>query len=172
MFDDRIPDDLRLETEKVAPDWLRINVTSPALAPGTMQEAELAMIGEQQRRGPGGRLDDDALEGLASNGWLRQDTQARGAFMSTNGLRHRLEHPELVMLNVPSSAIGWAAQVFGGMAFYLDREKASFAPGEFFVELTPSGPGAFTFSALGDEAARSVGFEPVKDEVLLVLPLP
>ena len=171
MFDDR-DDQLQRELEQIAPDWLRINVTSPALAPGTMQEAELKMIGEQQSRGPSGILDGDALAGLATSGWLRQDVQARGAYLSTNGLRHRLDHPELVMLNVPSSAIGWAAQIFGGMAFYLDREQARFNPGEFFVELMPSGPGAFTFATLGDEAAKSIGFGLVKDDLLLVLPLP
>ena len=68
MYDDRDHDDLSLETEQVAPDWLRINVTSPALAPGTMQEAELKLIGEQLRRGPDGVLDDDALGGLATSG--------------------------------------------------------------------------------------------------------
>ena len=172
MYEHGDHDDLSLETEQVAPDWLRINVTSPALAPGTMQEAELKLIGEQLRRGGGGVLDEDALAGLATSGWLRQDVHARGAYISTNGLRHRLDHPELVMLNVPSSAIGWAAQVFGSMAFYLDREDARFAPGEFFVELMSSGPGAFTFASLGDEAAHSVGFGLAKDELLLVLPLP
>ena len=171
MYDDR-DDQLEHELDQVAPDWLRINVTSPALAPGTMQEAELQMIGDQQRRDPGGLLDDDALEGLATTGWLRQDVQARGAYLSTNGLRTRLEHPELVMLNVPSAAVGWAAMVFGGMAFYLDREEARFAPGELFVELMASGPGAFTFAALGAEGARSIGFEAAEAELLLVLPLP
>ena len=171
MFDDR-DDQLQRELDQIAPDWLRINVTSPALAPGTMQEAELKMIGEQQSREPRGVLPDEALEGLATSGWLRQDVQARGAFLSTNGLRSRLDHPELVMLNVPSSAVGWAAMVFGGMAFYLDREQAEFRPGESFVELMPSGPAAFTFAELGEEAARSVGFESVEDELFLVLPLP
>ncbi len=171
MYDDR-DDQLERELDQIAPDWLRINVTSPALAPGTMQEAELKMLGEQQSRDPAGILPDEALEGLATTGWLRQDVQSRGAYLSTNGLRARLDHPELVMLNVPSSAIGWAAQIFGGMAFYLDREDARFEPGEFFVELMPSGPGAFAFAALGEEAARSVGFVLVKDPLLLVLPLP
>jgi hypothetical protein len=171
MYDDR-EEQLREETEKIAPDWLRINVTSPALAPGTMQEAELKLIGDQLRRGPDGVLDDDSLKGLATSGWLRQDVQARGAYLSTTGLRDRLEHPELVMLNVPSSAVGWAAQVFGSMAFYLAHEEARFAAGEFFVELMPSGPGAFTFAPLGEEAARSVGLELAKEDLLLVLPLP
>ena len=171
MYDHR-DEQLQRELEQIAPDWLRINVTSPALAPGTMQEAELKMLGEQLRRGPDGVLDDDVLAGLATTGWMRQDLQARGAYLSTSGLRRRLEHPELVMLNVPSAAIGWAAQCFGSMAFYLERDDARFAPGEFFVELMPSGPGAFTFSRLGEVAARSVGFESIVDEVLLVLPLP
>ena len=157
---------------QLVPDWLRIQVTPPSLAAGTLQAAELELLGEQQRRARGGALEDEAITGLAESGWLRQDVQTRGAYLSTSGFRSRLDQPELVMLNVPSAAIGWAAAIFEGMACYLDRDDARFAPGEIYIELGPAGVGAFTFSTLGAEAADSVGFGAIDDELLLVVPLP
>ncbi|MGI8461631.1 MAG: hypothetical protein ACR2OC_08375 [Solirubrobacterales bacterium] len=158
--------------ERLAPDWLRIQVTPPTLAAGSQQAAELELLGEQQRRGIEGVFDSEALDGLAASGWLRQDVQARGSYLSTSGLRATHDHPELVMLNVPSAAVGWAASVFEAMACYLDRGDACFESGETFIDLSPAGAGAFTFAELSSEAAASIGFDELAEELLLVVPLP
>lgn len=153
------------------PDWLRIQATPPALAAGSLQAAELELIADQNRRGEG-MLDEEALEGLAESGWLRQDVQARGSYLSTSGLRANLDHPDLVMLNVPSGAVAWAVDVFEAMATYLTGSEVNFAPGEFFIDLGPAGAGAYTFAELGRRAAESLGFDDSAPELLVVIPLP
>jgi hypothetical protein len=80
-----------------APDWLQIQMTPPSLADGSIQAAELRLLGEQLSRDPEVRLDASSLAGLAESGSLRQDVHARGAYLSTRGLWARLEHPELVL---------------------------------------------------------------------------
>jgi hypothetical protein len=152
------------------PDWLRIQITPPTLAAGSLQAAELGLLAEQQLSG-GGRLDDEALAGLAESGWLRQDVQTRGSYLSTAGLRAELDHPELIFLNVPSGAVGWAVGVFESMAHYLDGGEVRFEPGEIFIDLGPAGAGAFTFAALDARAAESIGFS-ADSELLRVVPLP
>ena len=152
------------------PDWLRIQITPPTLAGGSLQAAELELLAEQQRAAEG-RLDEDALAGLAETGWLRQDVQTRGSYLSTSGLRAQLDHPELGILNVASGLVGWAVGVFEAMAHYLAEGEARFEPGEIFVDLGPAGAGAFTFAALDERAAQSIGFPP-DSELLLVVPLP
>lgn len=90
-------------------EWLTILITPPELAGGSMQAAELELIRDQQRQAVDGRFDDDVLVNLTRSGWLRQDVQVRGAYISTVGLRARLDHPELAMLNVPAGAVDWIA---------------------------------------------------------------
>jgi hypothetical protein len=152
------------------PDWLRIQITPPTLAGGSLQAAELELLAEQQRSAEG-RLDDEALDGLAESGWLRQDVQTRGSYLSTSGLRAELDHPELILLNVPSGAVGWAVAVFEAMATYLDGGEARFESGEIFLDLGPAGAGAFTFAGLDERVAESIGFAP-DSELLRVIPLP
>ena len=158
--------------EADAPDWLRIQATPPTLAAGTLPAAELELLSEQQRSGVEGVFDDDAVAGLAESGWLRQDVHVRGTYLSTSGLRRRLDHPELLMLNVPSALVAWAVMTFEGMAIYLDRDGARFEPGETYIELTPAGAGAFTFAELDEKAAESIGFECVEQGLLRVIALP
>jgi hypothetical protein len=155
-----------------APDWLQIQMTPPSLAAGSIQAAELQLLGEQLSRDPEVRLDADSLAGLAESGWLRQDVHARGAYLSTRGVWSRLEHPELVVLNVPSGAVQWAAETLNRMAAYLDESAARFAPGETYVELGDTVVGAFTFAPLDAEGAASIGLEGLDREFLVVLPLP
>lgn len=154
------------------PSWLQIQVTPPSLADDSMQLAELELLGVQQGRAVDGRLDEDALADLAGSGWLRQDRHARGAYLSTSGMRSQLDHPELVMLNVPSGAVAWAAQTLNGMGAYLEATGTRFEPGERYVQEDDVVNRAFTFAKLDVEGATSIGFERLQDPFLVVIPLP
>jgi hypothetical protein len=171
MASEEIERDEALWESGLVPDWLRIQSTPPTLAPGSIQFAEVLLVSQKQAEG-GGVLDDEALAGLAESGWLRQDVQVRGFYVSTFGLQSRRDHPELVMMNVPSGAMGWAIGVLGEMAFYLDNSPLSFGAGGMFSCGDLTSHGAFTFEALTEKAAESIGFEHLPDEFRLVIPLP
>lgn len=89
----------------------------------------------------------------------------------TSGLRDRLDHPELVVLNVPAGAVGWAAATLNAMASDLDESGASFRPGEVYAAAGASVDEWFTFDRLTADGSASIGF-PTDREFLVVIPLP
>jgi hypothetical protein len=119
-----------------------------------------------------GAMSADTVADLAASPWLRQDVHARGAYMSTYGLRYRCDHPELVLMNVPSGAVPWATGVLNGMAAYIDTTGEELRPGEIYLEEGPSFEGAYSFAELDGEAAESIGFSHIDLPFLRVIPMP
>jgi hypothetical protein len=152
-------------------DWLRIQVTPAGLAAGTIQAAEAKQLAERQQLSDDGGLDPDTLAELARTGWMRQDVQLRGAYASTSGLRDRLDHPELVMLNLPSGAVAWACATLNCMASYVDDSGARLRPGDLFAAAGLFVDEPFTFVELSPKAAASIGFT-TELQFLVVIPLP
>ncbi len=103
---------------------------------------------EQQRRAPDSVLDDEALAGLPRPaGSAKMSRLAAPTYRRTVCARASTT-PSWSMLNVPSSAVGWAGDDLRRHALTL-REEARFAPGEFFVEPDAVRPRAFTFAERG-----------------------
>ncbi len=150
--------------------WLKVIATTPDLAPGTMAAAELDLLSSQEPED--GAFSDEVVADLAASPWLRQDVHARGSYLSTLGLRERCDHPELVMLNVPSGAIDWASWVLNTIAGYLAESGAELRPGEIYLGAGMVAETAFTFKELDDAGAESIGFDGRDLSFLVVVPMP
>jgi hypothetical protein len=128
-----------------------IRVTPATLAKDTAAADELAWIIDCQQQNEQGLLDQQSLAELASSGWLKQDDQRRGAFLSTYGLREKHNHPELAMLNVPSIFTLAAYDLLNSMANYLIDEDTRFEPGQLYAQESAAGRLLSTFIELSPE---------------------
>jgi hypothetical protein len=144
-----------------------IRYTPPGLAAGHSQREELDWISEAVDEH--GRLSAQTRAELRSSGWLSQDEQRRGGYLSTLGLRERCSHPELVILNVPGAFAETASAILNDLAAYLLESERSFAAGEIYARERPGmDPLLLSFADTEEELSALFGSEPV----LVVLPLP
>jgi len=143
-------------------DRIQILYTPAELAPDRAQGLELHRI---QASLTHGKVDPGILVELQSSGWLSQDRQTRGAYLSTTGLREH-DHLELAILNVPSIFAAAAIDLLNDLAAYLIENETRFLPGELYVQERGEnqGPLICSFTELDDN-------ELFADPLLVVVPL-
>ena len=150
-------------------DQIQIRYTPAQLAAASEAEAELSWLADIRSRDPHGRLDAGVVAELRSTGWLRQDGQRRGGYLSTHGLAEALDHPELVLENVPSAFAASASELLTQMAEYLLKRRCSFEAGEIYGSGGGAGQIMVTFADFDHQREKLIGDG---ERALLVVPLP
>ena len=149
-----------------AAERIRIRFTPAHLAPHTEQDAEIAWLADPLSRDRSGRLSAGTVAELASTGWFRQDGQRRGGYLSTIGLEAELDHPELVIENVPGALVEATSEILRQLAEYLIENKASFLPGEIY-----GAEGSETLLTFAAPVEAAIDISGTK-AALVVIPLP
>lgn len=98
--------------KKTAIDLIKVGVTPPWLAEGSMAADVYKLFGNKATR--------PAPAELAVFPWFRQDEAYQiGYYLLTHGLRELCDHPELELCNVPGAFVGPANALLNELADYV-----------------------------------------------------